>query len=948
VPNGAGDEKKTSLGRANAAKFVERLCQYPGSPTVIGEAQQHILEAHAEFLTQEAGKKVTVEDILEERAPRPKVLDMFAGGGAIPLEALRLGCEAHALDLNPVAHIIELCTLVYPQKYGGSDRNVRGMTGPKDQEGETTWGGLADEVQFWGDWVLKRVKTQIGDLYPLVLDPRFESKKTAVQMDWLRQHDGDEVPAGYLMPVAYLWTRTVTCKNPRCRAVVPLVKQTWLCKKKNRYVALQITATKGKKMVSFEVVEDDGVPLPEDSQFLKELKSNSGRLTESELGQMLAVRHFGFDPEMGSKRGDATCAFCGSVADNEYVKAEGRDGRMPDQFMGLVCTKPKVEGKTYLAGRCTELYKPDDEVITERINSVCRQAGFNPPDEEIEANPRSMDTQHFGFRSWGDLFTDRQRLSLLSFAAAIRQAGAEMENLGIPPHLKIATCTVLACNLDKQADRNSELCVLFPDGGRGIKNTFARQALPMTWDFAEANPFNREIASWQSCLKEVVNNVRDLSFPNYARTIRGSAQALPWSNEFFDAIITDPPYYDNVSYSNLSDFFYVWLKRAIGPYYPEHFAGEATPKKGEAIAAFYRHGGNKEASRRFYEDMMAKAFAEANRVLKPKGLMTVVYAHKTTLGWATLLEALRKAEFTVTEAWPLDTETKGRLVAQGTASLASSIFLVSRKRAGASTGSYEEEVRPELQKIVQERVGTLWEMGISGADLVIACVGAGLRAFTRFSRVEYANGEEVPAERFLTEVETAVLGAILKRLSKQVGGNGENYGLARIDPATRFYVLWRYAYKFTELDAGEAIIFANGTHVELDGLHGLSVGQCPLVAKKKSKYRLLDYLERGEDTRLGMASSDGQSAPLIDTLHRVLWLMQRQPSKTKEFLGEARPNTEQMRLVAQALAGPALKGGELDEVATGGELAALTKLTANWRSVVDEEAPLFKAALPSE
>src|SRR5579872_3995479 len=235
VPNGASDEKKKSLGRANAAKFVERLCQYPGSLSVLAEANQHILEAHAERLTQETGTKVTVEGIIEGRASRPKVLDMFAGGGAIPLEALRLGCEAYALELNPVAHIIELCTLVYAQKYGKPNSSARGMTGPKNAKGETTWGGLAEEVRYWGKWVLKQVKAEIGDLYPLIPDPEFKGKKVPVQKDWLKEDATDGVPTGYLMPVAYLWTRTVTCKNPRCRAAVPLVKQTWLCKKQGRY-----------------------------------------------------------------------------------------------------------------------------------------------------------------------------------------------------------------------------------------------------------------------------------------------------------------------------------------------------------------------------------------------------------------------------------------------------------------------------------------------------------------------------------------------------------------------------------------------------------------------------------------------------------------------------------------------------------------------------------------
>ena len=250
--------------------------------------------------------------------------------------------------------------------------------------------------------------------------------------------------------------------------------------------------------------------------------------------------------------------------------------------------------------------------------------------------------------------------------------------------------------------------------------------------------------------------------------------------------------------------------------------------------------------------MMAQAFAEARRGLKPNGQMTVVYAHKTTLGWATLVDALRRAGFTVTKAWPLDTERAGRLRAMESGSTGHEYFPCRPQAGGAETGNFEEAGQPELEQIVRERVETLWDMGISGADLVIACVGAGLRAFTRFARVEYANGEEVPAERFLTEVETVVLETILTRLSKEVGGKGGQYSLASLDNASRFYVLWRYTYGAAELDAGEAIIFANGTHVELDGQHGLAGGSHAMIEKKKSKYRLRDYAERGENDKLGL------------------------------------------------------------------------------------------------
>jgi len=916
VPNGASDEKKKSLGRANAAKFMQRLCRYPSDSKpdegadidrAIKEAERHILEAHAERLTAETSSRVSAEDIAAGRAPRPKVLDMFAGGGAIPLEALRLGCDAYALDLNPVAHIIELCTLVYPQKYGKPDPSARGTTGPKDGKGERTWGGLATEVRYWGNHVLNQVKAEIGDLYPPVPDPKFKGKKAGAQSDWLKESASNRIPEGFLTPVAYLWTRTVTCKNPHCRAQVPLVKQTWLCKKQDRYVALRVVAPPGKKRVRFEVVE--------------------GRSEKS----------LGFDPAMGSTAGNATCSFCGTVADNDYVKEEGCARRMATQLMAVACTRPSEQGKVYLSADEVPNSAPDEAEIQRRIRHLCERAGLTVPNEPLpKQGTLGFRIQPYGFRTWGDLFTDRQALSLLAFTAAAKSTEAAIKVASPEADRALAVATFLAAMVDRLADFNSSSCVFNYTGGRGVVHTFGRHALPMVWDFAETNPFNPEAASWPSAIEDLPAGLRDAEMDRTSHVSRGTATKLAWSDRFFDAVITDPPYYDNVPYADISVFFYIWLRRSVGHLYPDHFASELTPKKSEAVAEPMRYGGSIDRARKAYEDMMAQSFREAQRVLKDGGHLVVVYAHKTTLGWATLVDALRQAGFTVDEAWPLDTEKPGRLRAQQSAALASSIFIIAQKRQGVSTGSYELAVRPELEQIVRERVGTLWEAGISGADLVIACVGAGLRAFTRFARVEYANGEEVPSERFLAEVETVVLETVLGRLSHAVGANGGKHSLAGLDAATRFYLLWRYTYKSTDLEAGEAIVFANGTHVELEGIGGLSSGGRPLVEKKKSKYALLGHADRGNDDKLGLPKHDGQAAPLIDVLHRVLWLMENQPRRIGEFLIEAGPNRDQMRLVVQALIGPALKGGELSDVASTGELAALSKLAANWRSVVDD------------
>jgi len=917
--------KKLGLNRKAAAEFVTRLCKYPGEPRVIADAQKHILEAHAERLTAElaegretgkmptwveefkfTGEQVTDDDIVAGRAPRPRVLDMFAGGGAIPLEALRLGCEAYALDLNPVAHIIELCTLVYPQKYGKPDPTTRGMTGPSGAGGKPTWGGLAEEVRYWGNWVRDKVKAEIGDLYPLIPDPAFKGKREASKDIFGK---ADETPPGYLMPVAYLWTRTVTCKNPNCRATVPLVKQTWLCKKAGRYGALKMIAPRGKKQVRFEVVD-----------------------SRSETG-------LGFDPAGFSKAGNATCPFCGTVADSDYVKAEGCVGRMGQQMMGFVCTSPGRQGRVYLAADDLPDFVPDDKTIRKRIERLCKDTRLTVPNEPMPPQGTlGFRIQPYGIKTWGEMFTQRQMLCLLTFSAYVRNLQGEALNAGGNSELVQAVQSHLAMYVDRAADHWSSFCAWNPTGEK-LQHTYGRQALPMVWDYSEASPFGDSVGDWMAIVLNAENGIEagltSGTLPAHVR--RGSATSVPWPDGQMDAVITDPPYYDNIPYADISDFFYVWLKRTVGHLYREHFAADGTPKKQEAIAEPMRHAGSMEKARLAYEQMMGEAFRETHRVLKPGGELIIVYAHKTTLGWATLVDALRVSGFMVIEAWPLDTEMRTRLRGMESAALASSIFLVARKRDRAAVGNYEEQVKGKLEQIVRERVETLWAIGISGADLVIACVGAGLRAFTRFVRVEYANGEEVPAERFLSEVETVVLETILTRLSKEVGGNGGKYSLAGLDPPSRFYVLWRYTYKAADIDAGEAIVFANGTHVELDGSDGLTAGSEGILEKKKGKYRLRDFTERGDDEDFGMPFEDGQPAPIIDALHRTLWLMENRPTELPRFLREAQPNREQMRLVAQALAGPVLKGGELPDISPSAEQAALAKLTANWRSVIEDQ-----------
>jgi putative DNA methylase len=604
-------------------------------------------------------------------------------------------------------------------------------------------------------------------------------------------------------------------------------------------------------------------------------------------------------------------------------------------MMAVACTRPGRAGKEYVSADEIPQIAPDNQAIRPRIELMCQRAGLTVPHEAIVNDAKgALFCVMYGLRNWNHIFSDRQMMCLLTFAGKVRESSTEMASYD--DDRRRAILVLLAAMLDRLADFSSTGCRWNSIEGERTANTFSRGALPMMWDYSETAPFNEENAGWPIALERIIPAIQSVDFTNPGQVTRGSALNLPYPNGSLDAVVTDPPYYDNVPYADISDFFYVWLKRTIGHLFPEHFSGEGTPKKSEAVADATRHGGDKKKANAAYEEMMSKAFAESHRVLKPGGLLAIVYAHKTTLGWATLVEALRRARFTVSEAWPLDTEKPGRLRAQESAALASSIFLVAQKREGATTGSYEDEVRPELERIVRERVSALWNEGILGADLIIAAVGAGLRAFTRFERVEYANGEEVPAERFLAEVEGVVLETMLERIFGL-----SSTGVAAVDGPSRFYVLWRYAYRAAELDAGEAIVFTYGQPVELDGPKGLSVGKRALVEKSKGKYRLRDFTERGQDEKLGLPDEQGSPSPLIDVLHRVLWLIEHQPRALADYLERANPNREQLRLIAQALAGAGLKGKGTDSTkvavaTTPAEQSALGKLTANWRTLIED------------
>jgi putative DNA methylase len=877
-------QKRTAL-----KQFMIDLCKWETGTPTLEKARKQILEAQKVRLN-------LPENTPLDEVPPPKVLDMFAGGGAIPLEALRLGCETYAVDLNPVAHIIELCTLVYPQKYGEK---------------------LADEVEKWGNWVIENVRDEIGDLYPAirvgeVLIPEGE------QLDLFTQSQPKQLTlAQSLTPVAYLWTRTVKCPNPSCGATVPLVRQTWLCKKSKKYVALQVIPNYQTKKVEFKVIEST---------------------TENGLG---------FDPSSGSTRGNSICRHCGTKVDVKYVKQEGNIGKINQQLMAIVCTTPGEQGKTYLSATDYLHYLPDDYKIKIRLEKLCEETGLTVPNEPLpEYGVLGFRVQPYGLLKWLDLFTPRQLLSLMTFVKWVKLAHQEILQQGYEEELAKAITTFISCAISSFANSFSVICRWIPQNQQ-MGSTFSRQAIPMTWDYAEITPFGGSSGNIIDYFSRIVDTIKyESSIENSANVNRYSCTSLLFSNNYLDAVITDPPYFDSVPYADLSDFFYVWLKRSIGHLYPEHFSGQLTPKKNEAIMEPSRHGGDKKKAAKAYEDMMHQAFCEANRVLKEAGMMVVVYAHKTTAGWSTLIDSLRRAKFTITEAWPLDTEMASRLRGQNSAALASSIFLVARKRTNTGIGDYAMDVQPQLKSIIQDRVKSLMSEGVAGADLIIACVGAGLRAYTQYDKVELPNGDELDANSFLDEVQKEVLETVLTEVLLC-----DKKGVSFVDKPTQYYILARYEYGEAVVEFDEANTLARGVGVELDSLGGLTDGKLSLVKKTKNQVQLQDYSERGEVETLGIQKTEksqgfnitpqniGLPPTLIDILHRLLWLAEHQPQNVNNFLAQSMPDATQLKLVAQALGGRALtpETGTTETLSNRTkEQQAIDTLLASWKRLVED------------
>ena len=807
---------------------------------------------------------------------------MFAGGGAIPLEAARLGCESHALDYSPVAHLIELCTVVYPQRFGDT---------------------LADDFERWSRTVLERLQRDVGDLYPLIHIP--ETDDVADQLRLFGGNDGrsDEDAT----PVTYIWARTVPCRRPGCAAPVPLVRQAWLRKKRGAVAA--VPRIEDGRRLCWDIV--------------------SGSSTREVAPQT---------EQTGS--GQAVCVACNTPAATDHVKEMAVSGSMGTSLAAVVVNVPhddrqrkkRRRPKVYLSPVACSV--PSESEIDERLAVLDRELSYECLDQVLQGKLRDQ-LPSYGVEHYRDLFTKRQLVVLFTLVKHIRRAHTDMLAEDMAEDRARALATYFGMSFGRLANSFTKFCRWQAQDQKTIAAIGDRQALKMVYDFSEINPFAQTAGCLPFAFENEAFSIRQLAkVLSPAVVTRGSAEKLFYDDETFDAVVTDPPYYSSIYYADLSAFFYVWLKRILGDLIPEHFTLSAPPKRREAVAQPSEHDGDVNKANEHYQHMMRRSFAEARRVLKPAAPLVCVYAHRTTEGWATLIRALVDAGLTVTEAWPVQTEARGRVNAIGTAALSDSIFFVARRREEADTGQYEADVEPDLHRIARERVTTLWAggRGIGGADLLMAAVGAGLRAYTRFAIVEYANGDPVPAERYLREVEGVVLDVMLDEIFGLRGAV-----VSSVDSITRFYILWRFTYRESSMEAGDVYVFCYPQDIEIDGPTGLSGPAPALVEKAGSKFRVRNFEERGNGKSLGIGA-DGVGAPLIDTIHRLLWLLDNRPAELPEFLKAAHPNQEELRLVTQALCTPVLGRSDMLDVTATAELRALAKLNANWRGIFEGAA----------
>ena len=879
----------------------------------------------------------------------PQVLDPFAGGGAIPLEAMRLGCEVTAIDLNPVAWLLLKCTLEYPQRLNKQTRplpafalrdaafmeaflKARGFKGATlrtllQRLGHADAGGvqldlirpddplleadLAWQVRAYGRWLLARARQTLAARYPTYAEfvPLNSGSEYVAQPLRLVQTDAAGQPqidrlnadyeAAYLADprnarwvakptVAYLHARTVTCR--RCRAALPLLKTRWLAKTDRKRVLLTMAPAAAPPGVVFGV--QAGAP---------------------QQGGNAAQRR-AHDQRIGAgtmSRSGAACPCCGTIMTMRDIRLEGRAGRLGSVMTAVVVDGPA--GKEYRAP--TEHERAAAHVTEEELQAVYADIPFGVPEEPTPkagtGAARAFSVDGYGFDTWRKLFTNRQLLALGALVTALRSLRHD-ELAGWPAPWREAVTANLAVVIDRLADYSSALCS-WHNSGEKMRNTFARFALPIVWDFAEVNPLSDTSGNvlgaveWVArVLGHVLGSVSGAS-ANPPAVVRGSATAAAGR---YDLIVTDPPYYDAIPYSDLMDFFYVWLRRsltgtsgaidaafggALGPKW-DHAAGD-----GELIDDASRFDGDRARSKANYEDGMAAAFRSCRAALRPEGRLVVVFANKQPDAWETLVAALIRAGFVVDASWPIQTEMNTRTRAMASAALSSSVWIVCRPRGAARPG-WDRGVLEEMRGNVAAKLRGFWDAGIRGPDFVWAATGPALEAFSRYPVVKLANApnQVLTVAAFLREVRRLVVDFVVGRV---LTGEEGAEAAAGLDDVTTYYLLHRHDFGLEAAPVGGCILYAlscNLSDAALVRQHdllavagragadeaGAEEGAADGGQAGGAKVKLKPW-ERRTGRTLGLEADGARQPPLIDQAHRLLHLWRAgDPAKVDAYLRE--------------------------------------------------------------
>lgn len=776
--------------RQRLFRLMEQLVQWENTTNeeVLQKARDEIWKSWRRTCRDHAGHPRAAERFNPDKLPA--FHDPFAGGGALPLEAQRLGLEAYASDLNPVAVLINKAMIEIPPRFAG-----RAPVNPEARREKTLlareWRGargLAEDVRYYGRWMRNEAEKRIGHLYPKV---RITAEMAAERPD-LKPYAGQE-----LTVIAWIWARTVKSPNPAFAHVdVPLAS------------TFMLSTKAGKEAYVEPVVEGNGyrftvkVGKPKDQERAKR-------------GTKLA-RGANFE-----------CLMSGTPMEGDYIKAEGKAGRMGARLMAIVAEGER--GRVYLAPT------PEHESAAREAKPKWRPEGALPDD------PRNFWTVQYGLTTYGDLFTPRQLVALTTFSDLVQEAiekcrqdaltaGMADDGVGLDSGGRGAAAYAQAVGvyLGFAVDYAANYWSVIATPADGfIRGTFARQALPMTWDYAEAPPFGNTSGNWMGGIEWAAKAMD--GFPVSGSGVSAQADAAAQSISAGKVVSTDPPYYDNIGYADLSDFFYVWLCRSLRPVFPDLFATLAVPKAEELVATPYRHG-SREKAEAFFLDGMRRALKNLAEQAHPAFPVTIYYAFKqseteseegtASTGWETFLQAVLDAGFAITGTWPMRTERGARSIGIGTNALASSIVLVCRQRAADAPTATRREFIAALKAELPAALVELQKANIAPVDLAQAAIGPGMAVFTRYAKVLDAQGRPVSVREAL-----ALINQILdEALAEQEGD---------FDADTRWAIAWFDQYGFAEGEYGVAETLATAKNTSVAGL-----AEAGLLESKRGKVRL--------------------------------------------------------------------------------------------------------------